>query len=310
MESRYSVTSELQPGYTPDFVTFLFNSPGHLKLQSDHWQQFFLIGESGKKVKAQLSVHVEEGVAVSPVKAPFGSFQYSKDLSSEELFEFIGECEVRLRRKGVKAIRLTEPPQYYRESGALLHTLLFNRGFRVSNAEASCGIQIDALNFDEKVSPSLKRRFDEARTQGLKFKTIPTSDLETVYKFIDKCGAERSYSLSMTFENLKKTVEAFGDNFFLFVATLEKEYVAASITIQVHPDILYLFYLGHLKKYDATSPVVFLTDGMYKFCESRGIKLLDLGTSSTKGVPNFGLLDFKLRLGGIPSIKLTFEKQL
>ncbi len=310
MESGYSVISELPPGYTPDFVAFLFHLSAHLKLQSESWEHFFLAGKSNKKVKAQLSVHVEDGAAISPVKAPFGSIQYSNDISPEGLYEFIGECEERLRRKGVRAIRLVEPPLYYRESGELLHTLFYNRGYRVTNADLSCGLKVDSLNFEEKLSSSLKRRFREARDKGLRFKTIPSSDLELVYRFIDRCGTARGHALSMTLENLQKTVDVFKDRFFLFGAMLEKELVAASVAIQVHPNILYMFYLGHEKKYDAISPVVFLTGGMYKVCETRRIHLLDLGTSASNGQPNFGLLDFKLRMGGTPSMKLTFEKQL
>jgi hypothetical protein len=310
LESRYSVTNELPPGYTPDFVTFLFNTSDHLHLQSDNWLHFFLIGKSNRKIKAQLSVHVDGGVAISPVKAPFGSFQYAKDLSPEELYEFISECEVRLKGRDVNAMKLVEPPSYYRDSGDTLYTMLFNRGFKASNVELSCGIRIDALNFEEKLESWEKRKLRQGRTGGLRFKALPISELDTVYNFMSRCRSERGTALSMTLEALKQTVNVFTDRFFLFVALLEKECVAASISIQVHPDILYNFYSGHLKKYDSMSPVVFLMGGMYKFCESHDIRLLDLGTSAINGEPNFSLLEFKMRLGGIPSIKFTFEKQL
>ncbi|HWA34899.1 MAG TPA: hypothetical protein VG737_12245 [Cyclobacteriaceae bacterium] len=310
MERRYNVTTELPPGYTPDFVTFLFNAADHLKLQSDSWLQFFLIGKSNKKIKAQLSVHVADGVAISPVKAPFGSFQYSDDLSPEDLYDFIGECENRLKRTGVKAVKLVEPPLHYRDSGEMLHTLLFNRGFRASNVELSCGIRIDALNFEEKIESWEKRKLRQARSRGLRFKLLPISELEVVYDFILRCRSERGTALSMSLDALQQTINFFKDRFFLFVAMLEKECVAASIAIQVHPDILYNFYSGHLKKHDSMSPVVFLMAGMYRFCESHSIHLLDLGTSAINGQPNFSLLEFKMRLGGSPSIKFTFEKEL
>jgi hypothetical protein len=38
--------------------------------------------------------------------------------------------------------------------------------------------------------------------------------------------------------------------------------------------------------------------------------MLDLGTSATDQVPNFKLLDFKMRLGAQPTTKFIFEKML
>jgi len=53
-----------------------------------------------------------------------------------------------------------------------------------------------------------------------------------------------------------------------------------------------------------------LMEGIYGWSQKHHVELIDLGTSSLEGQPNFSLLDFKLRLGGNPSSKLTFEKVL
>ncbi len=302
--------SELPAGYTPDFITFLFQQPAHLKLQAENWQNYYLIGKTNKRIRAQIALHAEGNSAISPVKAPFGSFAYSNDLSPEALFDFIDECESRLKRRGVESIRIVEPPLYYRHHGDMLHTLLFNRGYQAATTELSCGIRVDALNFEEKLASWEKRKLRQGRARGLRFKVLGSADLEMVYNFILKCREQKGHTLSMSLDALKNTVGAFRDKFFFFGTMLEKEHVAASIAIQVHPNILYNFYSGHLKKYDPISPVVFLTSGMYKFCETKQIHLLDLGTSATDGRPNFSLLDFKMRLGGVPSIKFTFEKRL
>jgi hypothetical protein len=51
-------------------------------------------------------------------------------------------------------------------------------------------------------------------------------------------------------------------------------------------------------------------EGIYEHCQVEKIRLIDLGTSALNGRPNFGLLDFKLNLGAVPTEKLTFEKKL
>lgn len=259
---------------------------------------------------AQVSFHLEGEKAMSPVRAPFGSFLFSNLLSPLILHDFVLACEGQLVRRGVRFVSVTDPPLYYRKSGELLQTILLNRQFHVSRAELSSGIRIDKTLFEEKIEAWEKRKLKLAREKGLTFRSIPLSELEDTYNFILRCRTQRGQTLSMTFEELKNTVNTFKKSFFLFGTFFQKELASASISIRVHPTILYNFYPAHLKKFDSISPVVLLIGGIYKFCESNQFNLLDLGTSSIDGRLNFSLLDFKLRLGAVPSMKLTFEKDL
>ena len=310
MESGYRVANSLPPAFSPDYGSYLFNHPDHLSLQADEWLNFYLLRNVYQKVMAQVSFHVDNKRALTPVRAPFGSFLFSERLSPLVLYEFIQHCEEHLRKKGVKSVYITEPPLYYRRSGELLHTILLNLDYRINKAELSSGIRVDSISFEEKIEAWEKRKLKQSKMKGLTCKISPLSELENVYNFILRCRQQRGHSLSMTLEELTKTVTTFKKSFFLFVTYFGKELTAASIAIQVNPAILYNFYSGHLKKFDALSPAVLLTGAMYKFCGTHGIQLLDLGTSAVNGQPNFSLLDFKFRLGAVPSIKLSFEKEL
>ncbi len=210
----------------------------------------------------------------------------------------------------VKLIILKEPPLFYRISGELTHAILFNLGYRASSAEISSGIRMDHLSFEGKIEAWEKRKLKQAKENGLIFKKISIEESENVYQVILKCRSERGHSLSMTIDELSVTISALKGSFCLFGVYFQKELVAASIAIRVHQNILYNFYSGHLKKFDHLSPVVLLICGMYKYCGTEKIQLLDLGTSALNGQPNFSLLDFKLRMGAVPSMKLTFEKEL
>ena len=259
---------------------------------------------------AQVAFHIREKTAHTPWRAPFGSFLFSERLSPFLLYEFVKHSENMLRKKGVTAVRITEPPLFYRKSGELLQTILLNLNYRVSRAELSSGIKIDSFRFEEKIEAWEKRKLKQAKTKGLSSKGHPLTHLEAIYHFILHCRHQRGHTLSMTLEELHRTAVVFKESFYLFAVYSGKELAAASIAILVSPTILYNFYSGHLKKYDSLSPVVLLTSNMYKFCATKGIQLLDLGTSAVNGQPNFNLLDFKLRLGAIPSMKLAFEKEL
>ena len=67
---------------------------------------------------------------------------------------------------------------------------------------------------------------------------------------------------------------------------------------------------GFVDRVVSTGDVVKLMEGVYNYSQTEGINLIDLGTSSLNGKPNFSLLDFKLHLGATPTQKLTFQKNL
>lgn len=310
MEKGYSVSTELPPGYSPDYDFYIFSKQSHLALQSDEWLTFYLLRKPNQKVMAQVAFHISDHTALSPVRAPFGSFLFSEKLSPSDLYEFVQQLEIRLKKLNVRVVSIVEPPLYYRKAGELLQTIFINLGYRISLAELSTGIRIDRISFDEKIEVWERRKLKQAKEKGAHSKMLPLEELENVYNLIKKCKDQRGYQLSMSLTELQATVNAFKKDFILSGVFHNKELIAASIAIRVRADILYNFYSGHLKKFDSISPVVTLIRGLYRYCEQNNYKLLDLGTSTLHGQPNFSLLEFKLRLGAVPSMKLTFEKQL
>lgn len=309
MKKGYRVVSELPPGITADYKLFLFHHPAHLNLQSDSWIHFYLIRASSRKAEAQLSLHPNHGMASSPARAPFGSVLYAPEILPQVLRDFMEAVEQDLRATGIGHVKLIEPPGYYRQ-GDLLHHVLLNSGYQISNAELSMGLQIDKRKFIDKLDDWELPKWKMAISKKLKVKAVSLEKLDHAYAFLTQCREERNQSLSMNLEDLRKTVMAFPNAFMLFGVYLDAELIAATLVIQVYEDIWYTFYTGHLKRYDNLSPVVYLTGEVYRMAARRKIRLLDLGTSTVEGTTNFNLLEFKLRLGAMPSAKLTFEKNL
>jgi hypothetical protein len=71
--------------------------------------------------------------------------------------------------------------------------------------------------------------------------------------------------------------------------------------------VLYNFYPASPLAYNSFSPVVLLNEGLHAFGRASGLALLDLGTSTLPTGLNSSLLQFKRHLGGILSLKLSFE---
>lgn len=306
------VDGNVSTSYLADYRISLFNSRPHRSLQSKaKWIEFHLIHTERKKILASIFFCVSDSMASSPASAPFGSFELSQSVSAEHLFEFIGFIEHGLRSRKVKQIRIKNYPEaYHPRLHNLVTVLLYNHGYQVDNAELGACIPVDDTNLESKMDRWEKRKLRQALNAGLSFKTLPIGQIDEVYDFILACREERGQSLSMTKTQLKRVVKKLPKEFYLFGVYETNTIVAASISIRVNKDVVYNFYSAHTKSSDHLSPVVFLLSNLYGWAFSHKFSLIDLGTSALGGAPNFPLIDFKLRLGASPSMKLTFEKTL
>ena len=294
---------------TTRFDRWLFHEPAHLNLQSpDGWRTYVITKK--EETLGIVHFHVHEGVARASVKSPFGTIQFADDLPPEILFSFIQFVEEQLKNTGVHTILLKNPPALYAPfQNELLSVSLINLGYQVSNAEAGAVLQVGST-FESALDEWEVRKLKQAEDHGLIFSTADPGRLEDVYNFIFACREERGQSLSLSYDELMKVVAVFPDRFSLHQVTDNDQLAAAAIVIKINNQILYNFYSAHASVYDALSPVVLLMKGLYGFCSANEIQLLDLGTSALDGKPNFGLLDFKIRLGARPSAKFTFQKKL
>ena len=305
------VEGQVAPGFEPDFEAALFNQEKHRLLQADKWLGFHLVRPDKMKVVASVFFSPHQGVALSPASAPFGGIECADHIPAETLYQFIGHYETALRQKNIHCIHIKLCPSLYCPSlYDMVAVLLLNHGYQVVNAEVGACVQVEPEALLMRFDPWEKRKLKQAIKAKLNFRVLPPTHLDEVYHFIHRCRSERGHSLSMDYTSLENTVLPCKDNFFLFGLYSDQELVAASIGIAVNSRVFYNFYSAHDSQYDAVSPVVFLIHEMHHWCYRQGFVLLDLGTSAHEGKPNFPLIDFKLRLGAKPAMKLTLEKRL
>jgi hypothetical protein len=292
-----------------DFDESLFNTAPYRLLQSaSGWHSFFVIHAKDKKAIAGIHFYVKDNVAQSPFRAPFGSVDCVDDLPSQVLFEFLLFVDSGIKKTGVHQVVIKHSPASYApRREALLQTFLLNLGYRVANAETGAVIPV-AGQFEDHLDPWEKRKLKQAQASALQGRQLTPGNVTAVYDFILASREQKGYSLSMNREEIRRMVERFPERYLLFGVYQDALLIAAGISILVNDRVLYNFYSAHDSAYDHLSPVVFLIDGLYSYCTAHHLTLLDLGTSAVEGRPNFGLLDFKMRLGGIPTPKLTFEK--
>jgi len=299
----------LPPTIQPDFEGSLFNSVPYRLLQDPAgWHSYFAIHTKRKKAVAAIYFHVADGLAQSPLRAPFGSVECSDDIPPQVLFDFLSFVDEGIKKMGVQRVVIKNAPGYTAaRREALLQTFLINLDYRVITAEAGAIIPVSG-NFEDRVDLWEKRKLKQAYSSGLQARELTVDQLDTVYLFILASRKQKGYSLSMTLTEVRRVLMRFLERFHLFGVYQDETLVAASIAVAVNDQTLYNFYSAHDGAYDHLSPVVMLIERLYMHCASRGLSLLDLGTSAVDGKPNFGLLEFKMRLGGVPTPKLTFEK--
>jgi len=311
LEDFIFIKGTLSDGFKLEYEVSLFNLNEHRLLQSNgEWISYHIIKEKKKVALAGIHFHLSNGIASSPYRSPFGSIDASPDLEPSALFRFLQFIESDLLKSGVKSIIIKNPPTLFSpELQTLLQVFLSNLNYQIITAEPGAIFIVDKSGEDLSANWE-KRKIKQAHDIDLELRHEEMNKLKAVYDFIHNCRFQKGYPSSITFDDLQRTVSAFPGRFLLSGVYQQGAMVAASICVRCNQQVLYHFYSDHNTSDKSTNPTVFLIRSLYQYCFENGIALFDLGTSSLDGIPNFGLLNFKIRLGATPTTKFTFQKDL
>lgn len=310
MEHHSFLEGTLPEGYLPEFEESLFNRRLHRTLQAESgWRSFYVIQSRLKKIRGAVHFHVSGEKAVSPLRSPFGSFEFVGAMPTRVLYDFVTYVEEQLRQSGVRTVIITSYPQcYFPDQASLLETFLINQGYFVS-AHPGSFIEIASESVEKRFNNSTRYNLRRARREGLRFEKLSNERSRVVYDFLEEHQRQKGYALSMSFDLFRRSLDTFPAAYNLFGMFSEQSLVAGAITVRVNTNILYNYVHSHDRQFDHLSPVVALVAGICDYCRSEQIRLLDMGTSAVNGQPDFDLLYFKRSLGARATTKLTFEKR-
>jgi len=294
-----------------DFERSLFHHRDHLSLQKKSgWRWYYARHIKRDHVVMSLFLNIDNGVARSAVRSPYGTIECTENLPAEALYDFLKYVEQHLQLNGVTRVMLKTPPFHYPVgSNGLLQPYLLNLGYRIADAEVGA-VRFTTNPFAAGLNKYGQQVLRKSMKQNLQVKFLSPDQVDSVYEFIHSCHQLKEYALSMSLADLKDTIACFPDRYLLTGVFDDEELIAASMAVRVRSDVLFNFYADHAAKYDALSPMTVLIHHLYSYCQTNRIHLLDLGTSAANNQPNFGLLNFKIRIGALLSPKLTFEKIL
>lgn len=299
-------------GFSYSFERYLYNESNFLQLQNpDLPLSFYILHLKKKRVLARCHFFIQDNIAVSPYRSPFGGMELDASLSLDVIEAFIDFIEKTIKKRDVKTIKITQSPFIYSPIGASKSMNCYLRaGFQITHPDPNHHITIDEKSFEQKIHAMERRKLHKAMEQGLVFREEGSDAVGRVYAFIQSCRKERHQPLNISLEGLQKAIETLPDTYKIFTVKAGEELIAASITILVNGRIAYNFLPASSSDYNRWSPMVLLLKNLYEWCQAKNIKMLDLGISAVDNTPQYSLIAFKERIGGEMGLKCTYSKSI
>jgi len=270
---------------------------------------FALTNTQTDRVEARCAVFIRNGWAVSPCATSFGSVEFSEMLPAEALRALISEISAQCAKEGVRGIRMVSYPDCYAPNQARrLRATLLSAGFSVKYEEFNQHLTVSDQPFVAHLHAAERRRLRKCQQAGFTSGPWLNPDVDALFDLIKNARLRKGFPVSMSRDALAQLLTAFGEVCPVFAVWDGSQLIAACIGIRVTEEILYYFLPADHADYLKFSPAVMLVESLYQYAQQHRMTLLDLGISTSQGVRNEGLIQFKQRLGAVGSPKLVFEK--
>ncbi len=290
---------------------FIYNTLNFIQLKKDYQPVYcFQLDAETKNIINSIYFLCRDKKAISIPESPFGGFNI-RATKGYHLDEFVFKIIDHLKAKQIDEIIIKSPTNFYlSEVEQTSIQGLLNLGFCIDEEAINHHIVVTDANFDEIIHEMQKRKIKKAKTFNLNFREYKLSEISTVYAFINKCRIQKGVSINISLPQLLNAFKAIPESYKAFVVEMEDNIIAATIAVKVNDQVIYNYLPASDQAYNFLSPMVFLLNGLYAFCQSNNFKVIDLGISTLNNHPQDSLIKFKERMGGIMSKKLTYTLNL
>ena len=290
----------------------LFNGPKFFQLHSANRNGAYFEWEQDGKVVASIHfTEVETGFWRSPARGTYAGLVWLQGLRFEALWHFHEAVLARLRVLGVSRLEILPAPMAHDPTAFATQLYLLRAcGYETSQCDLNHSLQVDLRPLAERMSYGNLKRLRKCTREGLVSKILPHTELPEVYDTIVANRVSKGHEMSLSLLQLTAMVESFPEAVKLFGCRMGSELVAAAVCLQLDNRVLYVFYWGDRPGYASLSTVVTLAQAIYVHCQTEGIGLLDVGTSTVDSEPNFGLMQFKEGLGFSASLKVRMTRHI
>lgn len=291
----------------------IFSEEKYFKLHSNNPSDIYaqcIKSSNGEVLITSALYFTDNGAYLSPKRGTYGGLAVHNSVDIVLVELFIKALKLHTERMGGKSICLKLAPTSHNASGiSTLTNVLLRHNFFILSHELNYSLHIDEQLFKNRIQYGNKKKLTKCINSGFLFQEERSENISEVYSTIQENRNRKGYQLSMTQDQLCDMQKLFPERFKLFsVREPDKNMVIASaVCIIVNEGILYVFYWGDASGYEGHSPIAYLANGLYDYCKKLEFKILDVGTSTINGEPNYGLINFKRNLGFSESLKLTLK---
>lgn len=292
-----------------EFQGYLFNRDDQILNQGSEDKTWFYLMEDSR-ILGRFVLHIHDQKGFSPYRAPFGSFEFQGNIRFDSLDLFIKYIIQFSRERKLDSVDITSYPFCYdKENSSLIATALISNGFFVKTWDLNFHINF-STDFITGLHESERRRLNKSEKEGYHFEILAANLLPEMHRIIASCRQRKGFPLSMGKDEFMKLFSDFPDDYIPFGLKDKGKLIAVSVGVKVNKEILYDFLPADMEEYKSFSPIVLLKKKIFDYCKDKGYKIFDLGIATASGIPNYGLIRFKENLGGIPSLKLSYELTL
>lgn len=290
-----------------------FNKDIFFKHYSKNNKAFYfqLIRKSDSFVYATLTFYEKETTSLfSPLYGTFGGVSARESINFDLLEIFINTVISKILSSYNHFIIKLNPLAYSSRVCSKSFNILSRIGFQVLSSDLNYSLEVgSSYNYREGLSSGNKKKLNQCVRDGLYVKRLKEVDYVKAYDIILQNRLSKNYPISVTKNQFKEMISVFAEDIFCFGVFRQdsKDLIASSVCIKVSNEVLYVFYWGDIPLVSTHSPIIILSHFLYEFCLENKFKILDIGTSTLDGEPNYGLVKFKENIGFKESLKFTME---
>ena len=287
----------------------VFNSVKFSELNKHKCDTLHYIAFKDSKIRLGIILGEKDCKLHSPFSAPYGGFTSNKSVDVE-MYDNAVVCLKQYANERNMRVHISLPPIIYGNTHiSKSFSALMRGGGRIMYSDLNYHYNLsDFDNYEGNLERNAKKNFHNAKRNVFEFHWLSCADprnVERGYEIIRKNRNTRGYPLRMTLQDVLETVKVIEADFF--VMSNEGKDIAAALVFHVAEGICQVIYWGDLPEYSHLRVMNYFTYKVFEYYYKQNYLILDIGPSTEKGVPNYGLCSFKESIGCEVSLKYTLE---
>ncbi|MCM1164001.1 MAG: hypothetical protein NC339_07125 [Muribaculaceae bacterium] len=293
--------------------THIYNNVAFCELNSSKCDEvsYLLLSDDHGRLRFGLIAGAKGGELRSPFSAPFGGIQ---ECGRQKATMWVEAVEALRQYLGYTPLRIILPPMAYDSDGPVTRQLqaLLSAGAKVMWSDYNYHLDLNLLregDYLKSLDRNVRNKYNASLRHGFEFKSLPgatPADLAEAHRIVLANHTALGYPVHLSAADLVDTSGIIPMDVFLL--SLEGVNIASAIVYHNAPGALQLIYWGDLPEFRHLHPMNFMAYNLFShYAAMPGMRIFDMGPSSSEGIPSRGLCDFKEGLGCTLTAKFTIR---